>query len=79
MSERPLEEEDGGDEDGDGGGCGGRASPASSFDAFHLLLLISPLSLSLSRSPSVTLPPSPISVTMVEDKFCPPFPSNFAA
>ena len=70
------EEGDGGDEDGDGGGCGGgRASPASSFDAFHLLLLISPLSL----SPSVTLPPSPISVTMAEDKFCPPFPSNFAA
>ena len=73
------EGEDGGDEDdGGGGGCGGgRASPAFSFDAFHLLLLISPLSRSLS--PSVTLPPSPISVTMVEDKFCPPFPSNFAA
>ena len=75
------EGEDGGDEDdGDGGGCGGgRASPASSFDAFHLLPPFDLTPLSSSLSPSVTLPPSPISVTMVEDKFCPPFPSNFAA
>ena len=72
-----MSEEDGGDEDGDGGGCGGKASPASSFDAFHLL---PPFDLApVSLSPSVTLPPSPISVTMAEDKFCPPFPSNFAA